>query len=190
MDCSPPGSPFQMMSPTRGAYSNSCPSSQWCHLTISSSVVPFNSTLQSFPGSKVKSEVTQPCPALCDLMDCRLPGSSFHGIFQARILEWVANSFSRRSSWPNLSQHQVFSNESVLGIRWLNYWSFSFSISPSNEYSGLISFRIDWLELLAAQGTLKSLLQHHSSKASTLWWSALSPSLTSTHDYWKNHSLD
>ena len=66
----------------------------------------------------------------------------------------------------------VFSNESVLLIRWPKYWSFSFSISPSNEYSGLISFRIDWLDLLAVQGTLKSLLQHHSSKASILWCSA------------------
>ena len=63
---------------------------------------------------------------------------------------------------------RVFSNESVLCIRWPKYWSFSFSISPSNEYSGLISFRIDWLDLLAVQGTLKSLLQHHSSKASIL----------------------
>ena len=62
----------------------------------------------------------------------------------------------------------VFSNESVLPIRWPKYWSFSFSISPSNDYSGLISFRIDWLDLLAVQGTLKSLLQHHSSKASIL----------------------
>ena len=66
------------------------------------------------------------------------------------------------------SQHQVFSNELVLRIRWPKYWSFSFSISPSNEYSGLISFRIDWLDLPAVQGTLKSLLQHHSSKASIL----------------------
>ena len=64
---------------------------------------------------------------------------------------------------------RVLSNESVLHIRWLKYWSFSFSISPSNGYSGLISFRMDWLELLAVQGTLKSLLQHHSSKASILW---------------------
>ena len=63
---------------------------------------------------------------------------------------------------------RVFSNESVLCIRWPEYWSFSFSISPSNEYSGLISFRMDWLDLLAIQGTLKSLLQHHSSKASIL----------------------
>ena len=68
----------------------------------------------------------------------------------------------------NLSQHQVFSNESVLHIRWPQYWSFSFSISPSSEYSWLISFRMDWLDLLAVQGTLKSLLQHHSSKASVL----------------------
>jgi len=67
---------------------------------------------------------------------------------------------------------QVFSNESVLCIRWPKYWSFSFSISPSNEYSGLISFRMDWLDLLAVQGTLKSLHQHHSSKASILWPSA------------------
>ena len=67
---------------------------------------------------------------------------------------------------------RVFSSESVRHIRWLKYWSFSFSISPSNEYSGLISFRIDWLDLLAVQGTLKSLPQHHSSKASILWHSA------------------
>jgi len=67
---------------------------------------------------------------------------------------------------------RVFSNESALYIRWPKYWSFSFSISPSNEYSGFISFRIDWFDLLAVQGTLKSLLQHHSSKASILWHSA------------------
>ena len=67
---------------------------------------------------------------------------------------------------------RVFSNDSTLHIRWPKYWSFSFSISPSNEYSGLISFRMDWLDLLAVQETLKSLLQHHSSKASILWSSA------------------
>ena len=71
-----------------------------------------------------------------------------------------------------LSQHQGLSNESILHIRWPKYWSFSFSISPSNEYSGLIFFRIDWLDLLAVQGTLQSLLQHHSSKASILRHSA------------------
>ena len=86
---------------------------------------------------------------------------------------------------------RVFSNESVLCIRWPKYWSFSFSISPSNEYSELISFRMDWLDLLAVQGTLKSLLQHHISKASILWRSAffISPALISIHDYWKNHSF-
>ena len=71
-----------------------------------------------------------------------------------------------------IARIRVFYNESVLPIRWPKYWSFSFNISPSNEYSGLISFRIDWLDLLAVQGTLKSLLQHHSSKASVLWGSA------------------
>ena len=74
---------------------------------------------------------------------------------------------------PSISPSiRVFSNESVLHIRWPKYWSFSFSISPSSEYSGLISFRMDWLDLLAAQGTLKGLLQHHTSKASTLQRSA------------------
>ena len=72
----------------------------------------------------------------------------------------------------NLSQHQGLSNESVLHTRWPKYWCFSFSISPSNEYSGLISFRIDWFDLLAVQGTLKNLLQHRSLKASILWCSA------------------
>ena len=86
---------------------------------------------------------------------------------------------------------RVFSNESVLRIRWPNYWSFSFSISPFNEYSGLISFRMDWLDLLVLQGTLKSLLQHHSSKASILQCSAFFiVQLTSVHDYWKKHSFD
>ena len=86
---------------------------------------------------------------------------------------------------------RVFFNESVLHIRWPKYWSFSFSISPSNEYPGLISFRINWLDLLAVQGTLKSLLQHHRSKASILWRSAFFiVQLTSIHDYWKNHSFD
>ena len=88
---------------------------------------------------------------------------------------------------------RVFSNESVLHIRWPKYWSFSFSISPSNEYLGLISFKMDWLDLLAIQRTLKSLLQHHSSKESILWHSTLfivSPTCTSIHDYWENHSFD
>ena len=88
---------------------------------------------------------------------------------------------------------RVFSSESALRIRWPKYWSFIFSISPSNEYSGLISFRIDWFDLLAVEGTLKSLLQHHNLKASisSLGLSLLYGStLTSVHDCWKNHSFD
>ena len=86
---------------------------------------------------------------------------------------------------------RVFSNESALRIKWWKYWSFSFNISPSNEHSGLISFRMDWLNLLAVQGTLKSPLQHHSSKASVLWHSAFFiVQLSHPHNYWKNHSLD
>ena len=86
---------------------------------------------------------------------------------------------------------RVFSSESVLCIRWPVYWNFSFSINPSNEHSGLISFRMDWLDLLAVQGTLKSLLQHHSTRESILRLSFLySPTLTSIHDHWKNHSFD
>ena len=83
---------------------------------------------------------------------------------------------------------RVISNEPVLHIRWPNYWSFN--ISLSNKYSGLISFRIDWLDLLAVQGTLKSLLQHHRSKASKVFSFLYGPTLTSIHDYWKNHSFD
>ena len=87
---------------------------------------------------------------------------------------------------------RVFSSESVLHIRWPKDWSFSFSISPSNEYSGLISFRMDWLDLLAVQGTLKSLLptpQFKSINSSALSF-LYSPTLTCIHDHWKNHSLD
>ena len=92
---------------------------------------------------------------------------------------------------PPILPASVFSNESTLCMRWPKYWGFSFSISPSNEHPGLISFKMDWLDLLVVQVTLKSLLQHHSSKASSL---ALNfpngPTCTSVHDYWKNHSFD
>ena len=85
---------------------------------------------------------------------------------------------------------RLFSNESVLCIRWQKYWSYSFNISPSNEHSGLISFRMDWLDFLARdQRTRKSLLQHHSSKASILWRSAFFM-VQLSHDHWKNHSFD
>ena len=93
------------------------------------------------------------------------------------------------SVFPSIT---VFSNESVLHIRWPKYWGFRSNISASNEHSGLISFRMDWLDLLAVQGTLKNLLQHHSSKASILLCSGflIVQTLTSTRDYWKNHSFE
>ena len=101
--------------------------------------------------------------------------------FTQTIVHWVSDTIqqSHPLSSPspptlNLSQHQGLSNESVLGIRWPKYWSFSFNISPSKKHPGLISFRMGWLDLLAVQGTLKSLLQQHSSKASILWHSAFS----------------
>ena len=115
---------------------------------------------------------------LYDPTDCNMPGSSvLHHLpeFVQIHVHWVGDAIQPfhplsppSPSAFNLSQHQVFSNESALHIRWSKYWSFSFSISPSNVQSGLISFRIDWLDLFAVQGTLKSLLQHHSSKASIL----------------------
>ena len=124
------------------------------------------------------SSVAQSYQTLCDPMDCSTLGFSVH--HQLPELTQVIVMLSHHlilclpllllaSIFPSI---RVFPNESVLHIRWPKYWSFSFNISPSNEYSGLISFTIDWLDLLAVQGTLKSLLQHHSSKASNLWCSA------------------
>ena len=124
------GLPCSSVSPR--TCSNSCPLSQWCHPTISSSVAPFSSSPQSFPES-------------------------------------------------------VFSNESALHIRWPKYWSFS--ISPSKEYSGLMNLKIDWFDRLAFQGTFRSLLQYHSWKASILRHSAFII-VTSIHDYWKIHGFD
>ena len=190
---------------------------------------------------KSESEVVQLCPTLRNPMDYSLPGSSIHGIFQARVLEWGAIAFSGRpvyatprcecsisefvvvelqQSCPTncnpmecslrgssvlhflpefagfmsiesviLINHLIlchplgllpsifpsikaFSKESVLCIRWPKYWSFKINISPSNDYSRLIFFRVDWFDLPAVQGTLKNFLQHHSSKASVLWCSA------------------
>ena len=128
------------------------------------------------------SSVAQSCPTLCDPIDCSTPGFPVHHqlpeVTQThvqRVSNAIQPSHPLLSPSPpdfNLSQPQVFSNESVLHIRWTKDWSFSFSISPSNEYSGLISFRMDWLDLLAVKGTLKSLLQHHSSKASIFQSSA------------------
>ena len=127
------------------------------------------------------SSVAQSCLTLCDPMHCSMPGLPVHQQlleFTQSHVHWVMRSnhlvlccllLLPPSIFPRI---RVFSNESVLHIRWPKYWSFSFNISPSNEYSGLISFRMDWLDLLAVQGTLKSLLQHNSSKASILQGSA------------------
>ena len=128
------------------------------------------------------SSVTQSCLTLYDPMDCSTPGFPVHHrlpeLAQTRVHQ-VGDAIQPSHPLPPLlllpaifPSIRAFSNESVHHIRWPKYWSFSFSISPSNEYSGLISFRIDWLDLLAVQGTPKSLLQHHSSKASILWHSA------------------
>ena len=124
----------------------------------------------------------QSCPTLCDPMNCSTPGLPVHHQppeFTQTHIHWVSHAIqaSHPLSFPSPPAPippsiRVFSNESTLHMRWPNYWSFSFSISPSNEHLGSVSFRMDWLDLLAVQGTLKSLLQHHSSKASILQHSA------------------
>ena len=143
------------------------------------------------------SSITQSCLTLYDPMGYSMPGFPVHHqlpeFTQTQVHRFgdaiqpphrLSSPFPPPSIFPSI---RVFSSESLLHISWPKYWSFSFSISPSNEYSGLISFRIDWLDLLAVQETLKSLLQHHSSKASILWRSAffIVSTLTSIHDYQK-----
>ena len=131
-----------------------------------------------FKGSVQFSSVAQSCPTLCEPMDCSMPGLPvYHQLpeLTQTHVHWVNDAIQPSilccslllppSIFPSI---RVFSNDSVFRIRWPKYWSFSFSISSSNEYSGPISFRMDWLELLVVQGTRKGLLQHHSSKASIL----------------------
>ena len=122
------------------------------------------------------SSVAQLCPTLCDPVDCCTPGIPVHcqlPEFTQTHVHWISNAIQPSHPLPspsspafNLSQHLGLFSESALCIRWPEYWSFSFSMSPSNEHPGPISFRMDWLDLLAVQGTLKSLILHHSSKAS------------------------
>ena len=128
------------------------------------------------------SSVAQPCPTLCKPWAAAHQASLFitnsQNLPKLMSIESVMPSNHLTLCCPPLlppsifHSIRVFSNESALHIRWPKYWSFSFNISPSDEYSGLISFRMDWLDFLIIQGTLKSLLQHHSSKALILWHSA------------------
>ena len=130
------------------------------------------------------SSVTQSCPTLCDPMNRSMLGLPVHHQLPEftqthvhQVSDAIQQSHPRSSPLllpPIPLSIRVFSNESTLHMRWPKYWSFSFSIIPSKEIPGLISFRMDWLDLLAVQGTLKSLLQHHSSKAPILQRSALS----------------
>ena len=129
-------------------------------------------------GSVQFSSVAQPYPTLCDRMDCSIPGFPVYYQlleFTQTLGHWVSDAIQQSHPLSSPSPPpsifpciRVFSKESVIRIRWPKYWSFSSNISPSSEYSGLISFRMDYLDLLGLQGTLKSLLQHHSSKASIL----------------------
>ena len=149
---------------------------------------------------KVFSSVAQSCPTLCDPMNCTMPGLpvrhqlrsppkpvSIESVMPSNHLILCRPLLLLPSVFPGT---RVFSNESALRIRWPKYWSFSFNISPSNEHPGPISFRMDWLDLLAVQGTLKSLLQQFKSISYSVLSFLYSPTLTSIHDYWKNHSLD
>ena len=140
------------------------------------------------------------CPTLCDPMDCSTPGSPFlHYLpeFAQIHAHWVGDSNHLILCRPLLLlpsiflSIRVFSNESALLTTRPKYWSFSFTLSPSNEYSGLISFRIDWLDLLSVQGTQKSspALQFESINSLVLSL-VYGPTLTSIHVYWKNHSFD
>ena len=152
--------------------------------------------MESYQGSVQFSSVAQLCLTLCNSLNAACQASlsitnswslpklmSIESVMPSNHLILCRPLLLLPSVFPNI---RVFSNQSALHIRWPKYWSFSFSISPSNEYPGLISFRTDWLDLLAIQGTLKSLLQHHSSKASIILCSAFFI-VQLSHPY---HSLD
>ena len=180
MDCSMPGLPVPHHLPV-------CPSScslhQWCHPAISSSDALFSFYYQSFPESgtfpmRQPFALVSSVPSDCNPMDCSMDCTNSWSLLKLISIESVMPSnhlilccplLLPPSIFPSIG---VFSNESVLWIRWPKYWSFSFDVSPTNEYSELISFRMDWVDFLAVQGTLKSPLQHHSSKASILYCSA------------------
>ena len=154
-----------------------------------------------FSSSDQYSSVAQLCPTLCDPMNCSTPGLPVHhnsrSLLKLMSIESVMPSnhlilchplLLLPSIFPSI---RVFSNESVLRIRWPKYWSFSLNTSPSNEYSGLISFRMDWLDLLAVQKTQESSPTPQFKSINSTALSLLhSPTLTSIHDHRKNHSLD
>ena len=151
-------------------------------------MLPLNLFLSSFLNFNINlgifqfSSVALSCATFCNNMDCSTPGLPVHHqlpelaqthVYQVSDAIQPSHPLSSPFPLPSvIPQIKVFSNDSVLCIRWPKYWSFSFSISPSKEYSGLISFRTDWLDLLAVQGTLKSFFQHRNSKASILQFSA------------------
>ena len=146
------------------------------------------------------SSVTQSCPSLCDPMDCSTPGFPVHhqlpGFTQThvhRVNDAIQPSHPLSSPFPAgiFPSIRVFSNESTLHIRWPKYWSFSFSISPSNEYSGLISFRIDWFDLLTVHGILESSPTPQFKNINSLALNFLyGPTLTSIHNYRKSPNFD
>ena len=154
----------------------------WRDLVIHLPVMPSGGTKGAGYYLSVRPDQSLNLVRLCDPMDCSTPGLPFHcqlPEFTQTHVHWVSDAIqpfhplsSPSPPAVSLSQHQGLFQWVSSSIRWRKYWSFSFSTSPSNEYSGLISFRMDWLDLFAVQGTLKSLLQHHSSKASTLRCSA------------------
>ena len=188
MDCSPPGSSvhgiFQAGILECIAISFSRGSSllrDWTHVSCSDRWILYHWAIWEALSDFQFSSVTQSCPTLCDPMSCSTPGLPVQHQFlepTQNYVHWVGDAIqpSHPLSSPSppalIPSIRVFSNELALLISWPKYWSFSFNIRSSNERPGLISFRMDWLDLLAVPGTLKSLLQHHSSKASVLLHSA------------------
>ena len=178
MNCSTPGLPVhhQLLESTQTHVHQVGDAIQPSHPVLSPSPPALNLSQHQF------SSVAQSCPTLCDPMNHSTPGLPVHHQLpestQTMSIESVMPSNHLNLSCPLLllpsifPSIRVFSHESALFIRWPKYWSFSFNISLSNEHPGLISFRMDWLDLFAVQGTLKSLLQHYRSKASILQLSA------------------
>ena len=154
----------------------------WLACSLDKTLLAFALFHFALQGQVQFSSVAQLCPTLCDPMNCNMPGLPVHHQLPEftqthihRVSDAIQPSHPLLSPSPPASHpslHQSLSNESTLCIRWPKYWSFSFSIIPSKEHAGPISFRMEWLDIFAVQGTLKSLLQHHSSKASILQCSA------------------